>query len=52
VIKSFQPGTGGWLMLVILATQEAEMRIMVQSHPKANSSQSPILKKHKTGLVE
>jgi hypothetical protein len=41
-----------WLMLVILATQEAKIwRITVQSQP---SSGDPILKKtlHRKGLVE
>jgi hypothetical protein len=40
-------------MPIILATQEAEIRIMVQSQPWANSSGDLILKKnHKKGLVE
>jgi hypothetical protein len=34
-----------WLMLVILATQEAEIRILAQSKPGPNSSPDPILKK-------
>jgi hypothetical protein len=35
-----------WLMPVILATQEAEIRsIMVQSQLQTNSSQDPILRK-------
>jgi hypothetical protein len=34
-----------WLTPAILATQEAEIRrITVQSQPRANSSQDPILK--------
>jgi hypothetical protein len=44
-----------WLMPVILATQEAEIRrIKFQSHPQANSSGDPILRNplHKKGLVE
>jgi hypothetical protein len=37
-----------WLMLIILATQEAEnRRIAVQSHLQANSSRDPLLKKKK-----
>jgi hypothetical protein len=42
-----------WLTPVILTTQEAEIRrIIVQSQPRANSLQDPILKKihHKKGL--
>jgi hypothetical protein len=36
-------------MTVIIATQEAESRrIIVQSQPRANSSQDPILKIHNT----
>jgi hypothetical protein len=44
-----------WLMPVILATQEAEIRRMVvQSQLWANSSRDPISKntQHKTGLAE
>jgi hypothetical protein len=43
-----------WLMPVILATQEAEIRTAVQSQPQANSSRDPISKKnlHKKGLAE
>jgi hypothetical protein len=33
-----------WLMSIILATQEAEIRIAVQSQPQANSSGDPISK--------
>jgi hypothetical protein len=40
-----------WLMPVILAIQEAEIRkIMIQSQPQANNSQDPTLKKPITKL--
>jgi hypothetical protein len=46
--------TSSVLTLVILATQEAEIRrIAAQSQPKANSLQDPISKNlHKKGLLE
>jgi hypothetical protein len=37
-----------WLTPVILATQEAEIRIVVWCQPQANSSWDPISKKHIT----
>jgi hypothetical protein len=41
-----------WLAPVILATLEEETRrIVAQSHPLANSSQDPILKKPRAGRV-
>jgi hypothetical protein len=42
-----------WLMPVILATNEAEIRrITIRSQPWANSSQGPISKIPNTGLEE
>jgi hypothetical protein len=39
-----QPGAGGWLTPVILATQETEMgKIDVPGKPKQNTFQDPIL---------
>jgi hypothetical protein len=48
-LKKQKPARCQWLISVILATQEAEIRrTMAQSQPWANSSQDPILKKYIT----
>jgi hypothetical protein len=55
LIKENVSARGLWLMPIILATQEAEIRrIMVQSQPGQIVPQVPIWKKthHKKGLVE
>jgi hypothetical protein len=47
-------GAGGWLIPVILATQDAEIRIMVRTQPRQIVHEKPYLRKtfHKKRLAE